>query len=127
MTASIWDLGLGIWDLTAAPAVVAMAAPPAGAPNPLVQLIPFALVGVIIYFVILRPMKKQQRKVQEFLAALKVGDRVITSGGLYGTVTRVEDKTLQLQIAERVRVDVARSAVVGLQGQDPVVPESSSR
>ncbi len=106
--------------------LVAMAAPP-GAPNPLVQLVPFALVAVIIYFVILRPMKRQQKKVQEFLETLKVGDRVVTSGGLYGTITRLEEKTLQLQIADKVRVDVARSAVVGYQGQDPVSPEAGAR
>ena len=108
------------------PFVVAMAAPP-GAPNPLIQLVPFALVAVIIYFVILRPMKRQQKKVQEFLAELKVGDRVVTSGGLYGTIKRVEDKTLQVQIADKVRVEMARTAVVGYQGQDPVSPENTGR
>jgi preprotein translocase subunit YajC len=49
-----------------------------------VQLIPFALVLAIFYFIILLPMKRRQQKVQAFLAALKVGDRVVTSGGIYG-------------------------------------------
>ena len=119
--------GFGIWAHGfPGPLFVAMAAPP-GAPNPLIQLVPFALVAVIIYFVILRPMKRQQKKIQEFLTELKVGDRVVTSGGLYGTITRVEEKTLQLQIADKVRVELARSAVVGYQGQDPVSPETTGR
>src|SRR5687768_3480715 len=89
--------------------------------NPLVQLIPFALVLAIFYFIILLPMKKRQKKVQEFLSGLKVGDRVITSGGIYGSITKITDQSLQLQVAQNVRLDVARSAIVGYQGQPPVV------
>ena len=89
--------------------------------NSLVQLIPFALVLGIFYFIILLPMRKRQKKVQEFLSALKVGDRVITSGGIYGSITKVSEQTLQLQVAPNVRLDVARNAIVGYQGQAPVV------
>ena len=103
--------------------VLAMAAPSQGAPGALVQLLPFALVLAIFYFIILLPMKRRQQKVADFLAALKVGDQVVTSGGIYGTITRVGDQALQLQIAERVRVDVSRNAIVGYQGQEPVAPE----
>jgi preprotein translocase subunit YajC len=94
--------------------------------NPLVQLIPFALVLAIFYFIILLPMKKKQKKVQEFLNALKVGDRVITSGGIYGSITKINDQTLQLQVAQNVRLEVARSAIVGYQGQPPVVDAQSA-
>ncbi len=94
--------------------------------NPLVQLIPFALVLAIFYFVILLPMKKKQKKVQDFLSALKVGDRVITSGGIYGSITKITDETLQLQVAQNVRLEVARSAIVGYQGQPPVVDAQSA-
>jgi len=100
--------------------VLALSGAP-GQSNPVVQLIPFALVLAIFYFVILLPMRKRQKKVQEFLSALKVGDRVITSGGVHGTITKVSDQTLQLQVAPNVRLDVARSAIVGYQGQAPVV------
>jgi preprotein translocase subunit YajC len=99
--------------------VLAMAQPQ-GAPSPLVQLMPVVLVMAIFFFLVILPMRRRQSKVQEFLAALKVGDKVITSGGIFGTITRVEDQTLQLQIANNVRVDVARNAVVGYQGQPPV-------
>lgn len=101
-------------------AVFAMAAPPDGS-SALVQFIPFILVLGIFYFVILLPMKRKQQKVQEFLAALKVGDRVITTGGLYGQITKLADDTVQLQIADKIRIDVARAAIGGYQGQPPVV------
>ena len=108
------------------PWLLAMGAPSAGAPSAWVQLMPFVLVVGIFYFVILLPMKRRQQKVQAFLAALKVGDKVVTSGGLYGSITRINDQSVQVQVAERVRVEMSRSAVVGYQGQDPVVPESQS-
>ncbi len=72
------------------------------------------------------PMRKRQKKVQEFQAALKVGDRVITTGGIYGQVMRVTDATVQLQIADKVRIEVARASVGGYQGQEPVVQQESS-
>jgi preprotein translocase subunit YajC len=105
--------------------VLAMAAPPEGGVSPLVQLIPFALILTIFYLVILLPMRRRQKKVQEFLDGLKVGDRVITSGGLFGSITKLGDKAVQLQIADKVRVDISRSAIIGYQGQEPVVPEAS--
>jgi len=105
--------------------LVAMAAPSQGAPSAWVQLLPFALVLAIFYFIILLPMKRRQQKVQAFLAGLKEGDKVVTSGGIYGTVTRVGEQALQLQIAERVRIDVSRNAIVGYQGQDPVAADGA--
>ena len=99
--------------------VLAMAQPQ-GAPSPLVQLMPVVLVMAIFFFLVILPMRRRQTKVQEFLAALKVGDKVITSGGIFGTITKVEEQALQLQIANNVRVDVSRNAIVGYQGQPPV-------
>ena len=104
-----------------------MGAPAQGTARPWLQFIPFLLILGIFYFVILLPMKRRQQKVQAFLAALKVGDRVVTSGGIFGTITRVSDQSLQLQIAERVRIEVSRAAVVGYQGQEPVAPESTQQ
>lgn len=102
-----------------------MAAPTDQAVSPWVQLVPFALVLAIFYFVILLPMKRRQKKVQEFLAALKVGDRVVTSGGIYGSVAKISDQSIQLQIAPNVRVDVSRAAIVGYQGQAPVADQNA--
>jgi preprotein translocase subunit YajC len=105
--------------------VLALSAP-GQAVSPLVQLIPFALVLAIFYFVIMLPMKKRQKKVQEFLSALKVGDKVVTSGGIYGSIAKMSEDAVQLQIAPNVRVDVSRAAIVGYQGQAPVVEASNS-
>jgi preprotein translocase subunit YajC len=82
-------------------------------------IVPVIIMGIFLFIVIL-PMKRRQQKVQAFLAALKAGDKVITSGGIHGTVTKVEDNVLQIQIAEKVRIDVSRNAIVGYQGQAPV-------
>lgn len=101
--------------------LLAMASSPSQAMGPLIQLIPFALVLAIFYFVILLPTRRRQKKVQEFLNALKVGDRVVTSGGLYGAITKLGDASVQVQIAPNVRVDISRAAIVGYQGQAPVV------
>jgi preprotein translocase subunit YajC len=98
----------------------AMGAAPDGG-SPWLQLVPFALVLGIFYFIILLPMKRKQAKVQEFIDNLKVGDRVITTGGLHGQVTRLGGETIQLQIADKVRVEIAKAAIGGYQGQPPVV------
>jgi preprotein translocase subunit YajC len=104
----------------------AIAASPDQQVSPLVQLIPFALVLAIFYFVILLPMKRRQKKVQEFLSSLKVGDKVVTSGGIYGSIAKLGDDAVQLQIAPNVRVDVSRAAIIGYQGQAPVVEAPNS-
>lgn len=85
------------------------------------QLIPFVLVLGIFYFIILLPMKRKQQKVQAFLDSLKVNDKVITTGGIYGLITRLDDQKVQLQIADKVRIEVAKAAIGGYQGQPQVV------
>ena len=94
--------------------------------NGLLQFLPFALILGIFYFMILLPMKRRQKKVQEFQESLKVGDKVVTTSGIYGQITRLNDKSVQVQIADKVRIEVARAAVGGYQGQDPVVADSSN-
>jgi preprotein translocase subunit YajC len=105
------------------PVVVAMAQPGQGQQNLLVSLVPFALMIGIFYVLVLLPMKRRQKRVQEFQGGLKVGDRVITTSGIYGQVTKLEEKSIQLQIADKVRIDVARASIGGYQGQEPVVPQ----
>ena len=105
--------------------VFAMGAPPQGG-SAWLQFVPFALVLGIFYFIILLPMKRKQQKIQEFLDSLKVGDRVITTGGIYGQVTRVGEQSVQLQIADKIRIEVAKAAIGGYQGQAPVVEPQAS-
>ena len=95
-------------------------------PSGLLAIAPYAIILGIFYFLILLPMNKRQKKVQDFQSSLKVGDKVITTGGIYGQVTRVGEKSVQVQVAERVRIEFARSAIGGYQGQEPVVPEGNN-
>jgi preprotein translocase subunit YajC len=106
------------------PTVFAQAAPSQG--GLWVQLLPFALILAIFYFIILLPMKRRQKKVQEFRDALKVGDKVITTSGIYGSITKMNERSVQLQVADKVRIEFSRASVGGMQGQDPVVQESGS-
>jgi preprotein translocase subunit YajC len=104
--------------------VFAMASP--GQQSTLIQFLPFAMILAIFYFLILLPMKRRQRKIQDFQSSLKVGDNIVTTSGIYGQITRLNDKSVQLQIADKVRIEISRAAVGGYQGQDPVVPESGN-
>jgi preprotein translocase subunit YajC len=108
-------------DVTGLPVVLAQTAP--APPSLLNQLWPFAVMLLIFYFIVLMPMRKRQKKVQEFQAGLKAGDRVITTGGIYGQVTKVTNDIVQIQIADKVRIDVARASIGGYQGQEPVVQQ----
>ena len=104
--------------------VFAFAVPPGGG-SLIAQFVPLVLVVAIFYFIILLPMKRKQQKVQAFLGSLKVNDKVITTGGIYGQITKLSDKSVQLQIADKIRIEVARAAIGGYQGQDPVVEPST--
>ncbi len=98
---------------------------PPGAQNPLVSLLPFVLMIGIFYVLVMLPMRRRQKKVTEFQEALKVGDKIITTSGIYGQITKLDGQTIQIQIADKVRIDVARASVGGYQGQEPVVQERS--
>ena len=106
--------------------LIAMSGFSAPGANGLVQFLPFALILGIFYFMILLPMKRRQKKIQEFQESLKVGDKVVTTSGIYGQITRLNDKSVQVQIADKVRIEVARAAVGGYQGQEPVVSDSGN-
>ena len=106
--------------------VFAMGTPPEAA-APGCSSFRSSLVLAIFYFIILLPMRRKQQKVQEFLDKLKVGDRVITTGGIYGQVTRLGEQTVQLQIADKVRIEVAKAAIGGYQGQEPVQVPAGER
>jgi preprotein translocase subunit YajC len=79
-----------------------------------IQFVPIIAIGLIFYFLVIAPANKQRKKTQEMLNSLKKGDRVITSGGIYGTIQGVEPEAVYLKISENVRVKVARSAITGV-------------
>ena len=90
-----------------------------------VSLMPFVLMIGIFYVLVLLPMRRRQKKIQDFQTALKAGDRIITTSGIYGVITKIDDKSVEVQIADRVKIDVARAAIGGYQGEEPVVPPAS--
>ena len=71
----------------------------------------FAVIIAIFYFMILRPQQKRQKERVKLLESMKKGDKVVTAGGLHGTIVGIEDKTLLLQIADNVKVKVERSSI----------------
>jgi preprotein translocase subunit YajC len=79
-----------------------------------VQVLPILAIGLVFYFLVIAPANKQRRKTQEMISSLKKGDRVLTSGGIYGTVQGVEPDVVYLKIADNVKIKVARSAVTGV-------------
>jgi preprotein translocase subunit YajC len=80
----------------------------------LVNFLPIIAIGLVFYFMVIAPANKQRKKTAEMLSALKKGDRVITTGGIYGTIQGVEPEAVYLKIAENVKVKVARSAISGV-------------
>jgi preprotein translocase subunit YajC len=87
------------------------AAAGASAPNPLIQFAPLLLIVVVFYFLMWRPQQKQAKARKAMLEALKSGDEVVTSGGMLGTLQKVEEDRVVVRIAEGVNVRMLRSAV----------------
>ena len=72
---------------------------------------PILLMAVIFYFLLYRPQKKEQHKRQEMLSSLKKGDKAVTIGGIHGVITALNDKIVTLRIAEKVEIEVSRTAI----------------
>lgn len=81
-------------------------------------MIPLILMFAIFYFLLIRPQQKKQKEHRQMLGNLKKGDRVITSGGLYGRITGITDTVVTLEIAEKVRVKVGRGNIAGVAGSE---------
>jgi preprotein translocase subunit YajC len=88
-----------------------------GQASPWIQLVPLVFFFIVIYFLLIRPAQTRQKQVKALLESLKPGDRVVTSGGLIGTIVGLERDIVQLRIADKMKVDVTRSSVVGLHEQ----------
>lgn len=90
------------------------------------QLMPFALIFVIVYFLIIRPQKRRQKEHDDLIKNIRRGDTVITNGGLIGKVTRiVDDAELELEIAPNVRVRTARSMITDVRAKGEPVKEQA--
>ncbi len=82
-------------------------------PGGIMSFLPLILIFGVFYFLLIRPQQKKAREHQQFLASMKKGDQVVTSGGLHGTITGLTDNVVTLEIADKVRVKVARSYILG--------------
>lgn len=94
--------------------ILAAAAGQGGLMALIVNLAPILVVILIFYFLVIAPANKQRKQTQAMLAALKKGDRVITSGGIHGQVQNVEDDVVHLRIADNVKIKLSRSAVAAV-------------
>lgn len=95
-------------------------------PNPIMSLVPIAAIFVIFYFLLIRPQQKQAKAHDAMLEGLKKGDKILTTGGLYGTVLGVKDQDLEVRFAENVKLWVARSAVSKLISSETPVPAKNA-
>src|SRR3972149_6943594 len=94
--------------------VFASAIPPGGAGGAsamMPQLLFFAAIFAIFYFLLIRPQQKQKRARERMLSSIKKGDRVVTTGGLHATVTRLNEQTVVLRVADPVKLEVDRGAI----------------
>jgi preprotein translocase subunit YajC len=70
---------------------------------------------VLMYVLLIMPTQRRQKKITQMLAALKNGDKIVTTGGIYGTIVGLEDDSIQLRVADQVKIKLARNAVAGIQ------------
>lgn len=94
-----------------------------------INLFPFIAIFGIFYFLVIRPQQQRQRQAQaerdQMLSALKAGDKVVTTGGICGTIVAVRDDSVQLRIAQSVSIEVLRSAIAGPRGAEIKEPEAA--
>jgi preprotein translocase subunit YajC len=115
---SIFSSILFLAQQTAAPG-----APPQ--PDLLQTLLPFLFMGVIFYFLLIRPQQKRQKQHQQLMANLKTGDRVVTSSGIHGLIANVKESTFLLKVADNVKIEVDKSAVAGVEKTAEPKPAAS--
>jgi preprotein translocase subunit YajC len=105
---SIFPTILFLAQQTAAPGA-------ASQPDLLQTLLPFLFMGVIFYFLLIRPQQKRQKQHQQLMANLKTGDRVVTSSGIHGLIANVKETTFLLKVADNVKIEIDKSAVAGVE------------
>lgn len=110
--------------MTAAAIGTAYAADAPAQASPLGGLLPLIVIFVIFYFFLIRPQQKRAKEHQKMLSAVKKDDQILSTGGIYGTVTGVKGDILEVKIADNVKVQMAKSAVAQvIQPNQPVTPE----
>jgi len=92
--------------------------PGGGQGSSFMTFLPIIFIFVIFYFLLIRPQQKQRKEHQHVLGNIKVGDSVLTSGGIYGRITGIKDSIITLEISDKVRVKVNRGHIAGVEKQD---------
>jgi preprotein translocase subunit YajC len=100
-----------------------LAQQPGGGGGLMQMLIIFVPMILIMYLMVFKPQQKKQKEHQEMLKKLKVGDQVVTSGGMYGTIAAVREKSFLIKVADNVKIECARASVVGLTESEPAADE----
>ena len=80
----------------------------------LIQLMPILLIILVFYFLIIRPQQKRQKELQETIANLKIGDRIVTTGGVIGVITTVRDTSFLIRSADKSILEIARTSIAGV-------------
>lgn len=80
-------------------------------PNPILNLLPLAMIFVVFYFMLIRPQRMRDKEHQKMLAAIAKNDEVITSGGIHGTVVNVKETSVVLRIDENVRMEIEKNCI----------------
>ena len=81
-------------------------------------LLPMLLIIGVFYLLLIRPQQKRQKQLQQTIAELKAGDRVVTTGGIIGTITTVRDTSFLIRSADKSILEIARSAIAGIDGEE---------
>lgn len=80
--------------------------------NPLMSFLPLVLIVVVFYFFMIRPQMKRQKETRKFREGLAKGDKVVTTGGIYGKITKIEETVIQLEIAKEVVIKVDKNGII---------------
>lgn len=97
--------------------IVAQAAGGGSGSFTMLGLLPYLAIFALFYFILIAPMRKKQKALQKMISELKNGDKVITNGGIHGTVVGVGEQVIQLRVADQVKIEVSKSAVAGMQAE----------
>src|SRR5438045_4761831 len=92
--------------------------PQGGGGSFIVAILPWVLIFGFFYFLLIMPQRKRQRQLQEMVENLKAGDRVVTNGGILGTITAVRDNTFLIRSGEKSILEISRSAIAAVQGEE---------
>jgi preprotein translocase subunit YajC len=86
--------------------------------GPVIQILPFLLIFAVFYFLIIMPQRKRQQQLQATIAALKAGDKIITTGGIIAKIAEVRDTSLLIRTADKSILEISRAAVAGMHGEE---------